>query len=361
MSQPTDSLDVKDLKDVSAGGLVREDVLDQIFGADERGTPFLEAIGEGTFSNNYSEWLEEDLLSGSTSNTASSGSDYTPTTSAHGTRIGNHAQINRRGVNVTDRAQEVEKIGRSDELGYESMRQIQALRYDQEKHALSQQASIADNPGTTVGKSAGFDAVLKTNTSFGDGGADGGFNTSTKVVDTVTAGAARGGAWSMISDQIENCFVIGSRPNLLMSVPAVTKRLGQYLVTSGRAADLVANVNGTQGETMVSNSYVDSFKTDFGFTMRLVPNWLQDEYAASTFTGEGSPIGSPQFDSVATVFGVDPAYVQKATLYGVRVSPLARNGDYVRKLIQEDWMLKVTLERAHFAIRDLTPNADWTD
>jgi hypothetical protein len=343
-------LDAAGLKSVTAGGLVREDVLDKIYGADERGTPFLDAVGGGSFDNNYSEWFEEDLLSADATNAYSSGTDYAPATTATGHRKGNHAQISRRGVNVTDRAQEIQKVGRSDEVGYETARKIQNLRYDKEAISLSNQASVADNPGSTVGKTAGLGAILKTNTLFGANGANGGFNTSTKVVDTITAGDTRVLAWSYVSSMIEACYLLGSKPTLLLGRPELTKRVGQYLIATGKAVSPVANISGTQPETVVANMYVDSFKTDFGYIMQLVPDLHQQTYLAH----DGST-------PTSVLFGIDPNYIEVPSLYGVRVKPLASNGDYVRKLIQEDWMTRVTLERAHFAIRDITPTGTVTD
>jgi hypothetical protein len=338
-------LDAKDLKDVASGGLVREDVLDKIHGADERGTPFLDAIGMGSFSNNYSEWFEEALLAADDTNAYSSGTDFAPATTATGARVGNHAQISRRGVNVTDRAQDIAKVGRSDELGYQTARKIQNLRYDQEAIALGRQASVADNPGTTVGKTAGLDAWLVTNTDNGAGGANGGFEeSSTGVVDAPTAGDKRALTWLMVTDQIEACFILGSKPTLLISHPGITKRIGNFLVET-KKVDFVANISGTQSETLVSNQFVDMFKTDFGYVMNIVPDLHQQVYTADD-TGD-----------VATVFGIDPRFLELSTLYGTRVTPLARLGDYVRKMVQTDWMLKVLLERAHFAIRDITPTA----
>lgn len=349
MTQPTDSLDIKDLKDVASGGLVKEEVLDQIFGQMQIPTDFLDMIGTGSFSNNYYEWTEETLLSANASNAFSSGTKYEPATAAHGARVGNHAQISRRGVNVTDRAEASSTVGGSGKMGFETAYQIQGLRIDQEAIFLSNQASIADNPGTTVGKTAGLGAWLATNTQHGANGAAGGFNTSTKVVDTITPGNKRALSWEYVATGIANAYAVGARPSVLFSVPTLRKGIGRYLVDTGNAATLTAEVTGTQPVDMVSNQYVDSFKTDFGYVMKVRDSRHQDTYTAAD-TGD-----------VAVLFGIDPQYVQKVSSYGVRVTPLAKEGDYDRKMIQEDWGTRVTLERAHFGIYDITPGATVVD
>lgn len=345
MAAPADYLDAKDLKDVAAGGLVREDVLEKIFDISDIPTPFLDAIGEDSYTNPYSEWTEDQLAAPSLTNAVVSGSDVNPVTAATGARVGNNAQISIKGVSVTERVQHTDNIGRSDEMGYQSARKLQELRRDVEAIALSTQASVVDDNNATAGKSGGLSAWIKTNDSFGATGASGGFNPATKVVDAPTSGTARAGTFTMIRDQIEGCYTLGAQPTLLMSVPAITKRLGEFLLTTANKAQLTANVSGTAPTDQVAQMFVDVFRTDFGFTMKIVPNRLQQTYAAG---------------AKADVFGISPEYVSVAYLYGYKVEPLAKLGLSHRKLLSVDWMLKPYLERAHFVIRDLTPTAAWT-
>ena len=97
MAAPGDYLDVDDLKDVAAGGLVREDVLDSIFDISDIPTVFLDMIGTDGFSNPYSEWTEDKLSAPDLTNKKISGSDIVSTdnkaTVANAKRVGNHAQI----------------------------------------------------------------------------------------------------------------------------------------------------------------------------------------------------------------------------------------------------------------------------
>lgn len=345
MAAPADYLDTKDLKDVQAGGLVREDVLAKIFDISDIPTPFLDMVGEGSFSNSYSEWIDDQLAAPNLNNAVVSGSDINPVTTATGARVGNHAQISTKGVSVTERVQHTDNIGRSDEMGYQTARRLQELRRDVEAIALSTQASVADDNNATAGKSAGLSAWIKTNDSFGATGASGGFNNGTKLVDAPTSGTARAGTYTMIRDQIEAVYLLGGNPTTLMSVPQITKRFSSFLFTTPDAATPTANVSGTEPASQVSQGYIDVFRTDFGFTVKIVPNRLQQAY------GGGAK---------ADVFLIDPEHVQVAYLYGYKVEPLAKLGLSHRKVLSVDWMLKCLLERAHAVIRDLTPTAAWT-
>lgn len=348
MAAPSDYLDVADLKSVAAGGIIREDVLDSIFDISEIPTPFLDMIAGSSYNNPYHEWTEDKLAAPSLTNKKVSGSDVASTDnnagSPNGKRVGNHAQISIKTVQITDRSGAIAAIGRSDEMGFQTARRLQELRRDVEAIALSGQASVQDDNNATAGQSAGAAAWLTTNKDLGGTGTVPGFQTGTKLVTAQGAGNKRGLTWTMISTQIENVYTLGGNPSVLMSVPGVTKRLGQYLFTTPYAAAPTANINGAgQAVGQVSQGYIDSFKTDFGTLMQIVPNRLQQTYTAAD-TG-----------AVANVFGLDPMYWALATLYGWKVDPLGKQGLSIRKLLSVDWTLEARLERASFLIADIQP------
>lgn len=354
MAAPADYLDTDDLKDVAAGGLVREDVLDAIFDISDIPTVFLDMIGTEGFDNSYSEWTEDKLSAPDITNKKISGSDITSAdnkaTVANAKRVGNHAQISTKPVMVTERGQAVNNIGRSDEMGYQTAERMQELRRDVEAISLTGQASVQDNGDNVAGQSAGAAAWITTNKNLGAGGAVPGFQTGTKLVTAQTAGEERGLTWTMISDLIEAVYVLGGNPSVIMSVPGVTKRLARYLFTTPYAAAPTANVNGSgMGVAQVSQGYIDTFKTDFGTLMQIVPNRLQQTYAS---------IGADPDPQVANVFGIDPRFWKLGLLYGWKVDPLAKVGLSHRKMLHVDWMLKAYLERANFLIADIDPTVD---
>lgn len=339
---PSDYLDVADLKGVAAGGLIREDVLDQIFDISDIPTPFLDMISTDTFSNSYSEWTEDKLVAPTTTNKVVSGSDANSANNnanvTNALRSGNHAQISEKLVMVTERGQSVSSIGRSDEMGYQTARRLQELRRDVEASSLSINASVQDDGVAVAGQSAGLSAWLKTNTSIGATGANGGFVTGTKLVTTRTPGTKRALSFAFISTQIENVYNLGGMSTTLMSIPGVTKRLGQFLFTTPNSAKPTQNVSGEgNGVSQTAQMFIDAFKTDFGFLMQIVPNRLQQTYGATQ----------------ADVFGLDPRFLKLSLLYGWKVDPLAKIGLSYRKMLHVDWMLKVTLERAQFIVADI--------
>lgn len=347
MAAPADYLDAKDLRDVSAGGLIREDVMQEIFDCSEVPTVFLDAVGTDTCKSDYTEWTEDELAAPNTSNAAVSGSDApaTPTTAGNAARVGNRTQISTKYVYVTQRTENVDTVAIGNTLAYKTMQKMQELRRDVEAICLTGQASVADDNNTTPGRSGGLAAWIKTHADSPGDATDGGFNTTTKLVVAYTPGTRRALTWAMIAAQIQGVYQEGSNPTLLMSVPDVTKRIAQYLFTTQYAAAPTANVSGTAPAAQVSQGYIDTFRTDFGFTMQIVPNRLQQLYE-----DDGS-------DDAAHVFGIDTDYVAVAYLQNYKVDPLAKLGLSIRRQLSVDWTLKPYLERAHFRISDVNPTA----
>jgi hypothetical protein len=152
---------------------------------------------------------------------------------------------------------------------------------------------------------------------------------------------------TLLSQQIENVYLLGGQPTVVLSHPSLTKRLAQFLFTTVYAAKPTQNVDGTgKGVAQISQGFIDSFKTDFGFMMQIVPDRLQQTYADAAG-------GTAQ--NVVNVYGLDPRFLRLGLLYGWKIDVLAKLGLSDRKLISADWMLKVLLERAHFNIADVNP------
>lgn len=346
MAQPQDSLQIADLKAVAANGLVAEDVLRKIYDVSEGiPTPLQDMLESSPVKSDYTEWTTDALEAADEDNAYADGADFDPTQSATGSRIGNNTQTGIRGVNMSEASQHSDNFGRT--LAYHTVRKIKVLRRDVEASLLSMNASVL--PTTSVaGKCGGLGAYLETNASYGTDGADGGFNTSTKVVDAATPGDGRALTWELVTDQIENCYNLGAMPTVLMSVGGVIKRISRFLLSSNApAATPTANVSGSTPTTQVSQGFVEIIKTDFGYTMKMVPNILQPTYNSD----DSSPA------AVANVFGLSPEFLAVGNFWGAKVEPLAKKGLSIRRMISRSWSLKVLNETAHFKVADILPTS----
>jgi hypothetical protein len=345
MAAPADYWDTADLKALTAGGLVNEDVMQKIWDISRIPLPFTDRVGAGTADNSYTEWTEDALGAVNTANKVVSGADASGNNAAGGSRKGNHCQNSVKVVAVTERAQSTDQIGRADEYAYQLMMRQQELRRDVEAICLLNQASVADDNNATAGQSAGLPAWLTTNTQRGATGANGGFNTGTKLVAAATPGTARALSFAYIKTAVETAYLQNAESSVLMSVPQITRRLGEFILgnpTTAKVATPTANVQGSgDGVNQTAQGYINVLVTDFGTTLEIVPNRLQQESAG------------PRAD----LFILDPSKLGIAYLKNYQTKPLAKLGLSERSQISVDWCLTPYVEKAQAVIADLTPTA----
>lgn len=342
-----DYWDSQDLKAVAAGGLVREDVMDKIFDISSIPLPFSDAVREDSHDNAYAEWTTDELNAPNVANAVVSGADAGTRTDGNGKRVGNHSQTSVEYVYVTERTQNSKVVGRSNELAYGLMQRQKELRRSVDAMALLNNASVEDDNASTAGESGGFDNWVETNIDQAEAGAaNGGFNTSTKIVDAHTdATTAVAGTEARLSALIELTYNNNGEPTILMSTPACIKRLAVRLFASARVATPTANVSGTSPNDQASQGYINVMVTDFGFTMELVPNRLQQDYNS---------------DTAASLFGIDPNMAAISYMHRYKSEPIAKLGLSHRHQISVDWCVKVYNEKAHFNYRDIDEDAAWT-
>jgi hypothetical protein len=348
MAQPGDSLSAADLRAVNVGGLLNEDVLAKVYDISPIETPYLDAVSGGSYDNPYHSWVQDTLTATTAADAQIDGADITPTMAASGARVGNHGQISTQGINVSEVTQHSDPIGRAAEEAYQRVRMINLLQNRIECAALSKQASVADNGSSVAGVTAGLAAWITTNRSLGSGGSGGGFNTSTSIVDTFTVGTSRALTWAMISTQIENCYLVGAKPTKIFSRPEVTKRLGIYLISSDFFVAPVANVGGESVSPVEMSGYVDTFRTDFGYTMTVHPVRNMALYDSADTNSTADATG---------LFGIDPMHVAVRRMWGTKIDKLGKTGLSDRSFVSTHWSNDCLLERAHFFIGDLQPTA----
>ena len=157
-----------------------------------------------------------------------------------------------------------------------------------------------------------------------------------------------------MKDAIEGAYLSNGDPSILMSVPQLIRRLNAFIIanpTSASIATPTANVSGEgKAVNQTAQGYVQVLVTDFGTSLELVPNRLQQVYDS----GDAAPV------DVCDVFFIDVARVALAYLKGYSAKPLAKLGLSERKQLSVDWTLKVYTEKAHALIRDIIPTGTIT-
>lgn len=351
MTFPADAIDNVDLKALATGGLVNEDVAQKIFRLSKVMTPFQDAIGVGSCEQDFTEWTFEELGSASTSKVRIQGSNPSTYESAGGTRVGNRTQINARTLNVSSTARKSSTIGMGDYLAYKTALEMQRIRQDIERHVCSHQASVADNNNNTAGKAGGFSAWLTSNDSLGTGGASGGYNTTTSIVDAPTVGVARQLAWAtMVGAMNLAAFDAFGNPSQLISNSQLMQGINQKIVDGTIKTTVArANVPGDGGRAIpqTAQGYFQVIVNDFGVAQTLVPNRLMP-----TYTGGGT---SSNVATAVDLLGLDPERAAMCYLDGYRNTPITTSGLNFTRDLTVQWTLRVDNEAAHFVVRDLLP------
>lgn len=330
-----------DLKAVAEGGVINEDVMQQIWDISNIPLPLTDAIGSGTADNTYTEWVEDELAAPDITNSVAETAQPTQNNAKNGARIGNHCQISIKQVGVTHRARNVDTIGYADELAYQVMERQKELRRDVEAIALTGQAGVAGATEDDPNYTAGLGAMI----------------TQGDVASDALGGGFVGGAWAgrvpgtkraltetMVRDVAQMVWEEGGNPSLLMSIPSMIRGLSAYMFTdSARIATLTAETN--QNGPATGMGSVNVFLTDFGVELQMIPNRLQQKY--DSLDG-----GADSMDA-CDAFILDPSYVELAYLQGYQTDEQGKAGMTDVRLMSVDWCTKVLNRKAHGLIGDL--------
>lgn len=333
----TDAWSSVDLDSVADGGLIREDVMDEIFDISRIPLPYTDLVGSDTVDNKHYEWTTDKLSDPDLTNAVEE--TYEPDTndSKGGTRLSCYSQISTKTVQVTHRADASDTIGRAKELAYQIMMRQRELRRDVEAIALSNQASAAPATEDDASYTAGLGAMITQGSRVGTGGG----YTSGGVWTAFTPGTKRALTETLVRDVAQGVWEEGGDPSVIMSVPAVIRKLSEYMFTdSARIATLTAETR-QQGPAKAMGS-VNVFLTDFGVELSMIPNRLQQPYDSDAGTADA-----------ASMFFLDPAFVRLTYLEGYRTDPLAKMGLANTRLMSVDWGNKLLNPEAHGIITDI--------
>lgn len=331
------------LKSVQYGGLINEDVMQKIWDISRIPLPVQDMIATDDAKQEHCEWTVDELATPDLTNAVADGHQVTnEDDSAVGNRVGNHCQNSIKVVNVSTRARNSDTIGYDDALSYQVIRRQQELRRDVDAIVMSSQASVAEQVGTgaAIGKAGGLGSWIETATA--NVGTDGGFDLSTGL--TVTPIATKAALTeSAVRDVCETVYQNGGNPSIFMSGTTVIRRFSEYLFTSSARVATLMSDQGKSREAAAALGSVNVFVTDFGVTLELHANRLQQPDAD---VGDGTAYNG---------YILDPEYLRLAYLTGYRVEPLAKNGLSDRRLMNVDWTLKVLNEKAHGMIAAIDP------
>lgn len=313
----------------------REELADKIYQITPEETPFLSLIGRKPVASTHPEWQTDTLGAVDLNNNQPEGNDWAYDAVAPTARVGSYTQISDKKIIISRTQDRTSKAGRKSELAREIAKKGVELRIDMEGIALSNQASTAGTGnGATNRKLGGFRAWLATNDTLGSGGASGGFNTSTSVVDAATNGTQRAFTKAILDATILSTYNAGGMPRTLMLSPYAKTVFSTFMSDANVAPQRYETPS--KGQTTIVAA-ADMYLSDFG-PVSVVPN-RQMARAGGTVA--------------RNAFLVDPRMVSLGVFDDIQLVKPAVTGDAEKRVLVTEYTLLVNNEAAHGVAADL--------
>lgn len=301
---------------------IREDLSDVIYNISPEDTPFVSNVGKGSISNTVFDW-QTDALAAAASNAQIEGNEQTYGAVTPTTRLQNYAQISSKNVVISGTEEKVNKAGRKSELAYQIAKRGAELKRDIEFSCLNPNAAVAGD-SSTARETASIGAFIKTNSNRGTGGDDPTYTTI--PTDVPTDGTQRAFTETILKDVIQQVWVEGGTPKMLMVGPVNKQKVSAFT----GIAEQRYNAQGAAPSTIVAAA--DIYVSDFG-NVSIVPSRFQRERDA---------------------FVIDPEYISIDYLRPMQTEKMAKTGDAEKRLMLCEWGLRVHTEKAHGMAADLT-------
>lgn len=312
----------------------REELADRIYMITPAETPFLSLIGRKPVKSTHPEWQVDDLAAIDPDNNRMEGAEWNFDALSPTVRVGNYCQISDKRLIVSRTADDVSKAGRKKEMARELAKKGKEIKTDMEIILLSNQASHAGAAdGATNRKLGGFRAWLATNDSLGAGGASGGFNSGTAIVDAATNGTQRAFTKAILDEIILAAYNAGGSPDVFMCSPYVKTVFSGFMDGSDVAQPRVTY--GKKKNAIIASA--DVYVSDFG-DVDIVPN-RQFARAGASYARNG--------------FLIDASMVHMGVFHDISVETPAKTGDATKKVLVTEYTLVVPNEKAHAVAADL--------
>lgn len=313
----------------------REELADKIYQITPEETPFLSLIGRKNVASVHPEWQTDTLASPDTTNNQPEGNDWVYQAITPTARVGNYTQISDKRIIISRTQENTSKAGRKSEIAREVAKKGVELRTDMEVISLSNQASSAGSgDGATNRKLGGFRAWLATNDSLGAGGASGGFNTSTGIVDAATNGTQRAMTKALLDATILSTYNAGGNPDVLMVSPYAKTVFSSFMSDAAVAQQRYATKSSGQTKIVAA---ADVYLSDFG-EISVVPNRQMARAGATV---------------ARNAFLIDPKMVTLGVFDDISLEKPAKTGDAEKRVLVVEYTLHVNNEAGNGVIADI--------
>lgn len=314
---------------------IREELSDMISMITPEETPFVSMIGERKVNSVHPEWQTDTLATPDVTNNRPEGSDWTFQAISPTTRVGNYTQISDKRIIISGTLEAVIKAGRKSELAREIRKKGLELRIDKEVIAISNQASSAGSgDGATNRTTGALRAWLSTNDDLGAGGASGGFNAGTSVVDAATNGTQRAFTKTIMDNTIASTYTAGGNVDMIMLSPYVKRVFSSFMSDANVATQRY--VTPKTGQTKIVGA-ADTYESDFG-ELSVTVNRQMARAGASI---------------ARNVYFLDTSKLAIGVLRPIKLEEAAKTGDAEKRVLLTEWTLLVDNEASQGVAADI--------
>lgn len=249
----------------------REELSDVVSRITPEDTPIYSMAGKESASAVYPEW-EIDALAAPASNAYPEGDEYGYDSSSPVTRVGNYTQIMRKTWIVSNTQEAVDNAGRAEKIKNLRLKRGIEIRKDTELAIVTNTASV----GTGTRLMGGLPSWITSNVSRGATGANGGFNSGTKLTVAETTGTQRAFTKALLDTTMQSAYQSGASLKYLVVSPYVKSVFVTFMSDANVASFRYAAGDGGRN-TVVATA--DIYEGPFG-KVSVVPNRVMATSAA---------------------------------------------------------------------------------
>jgi hypothetical protein len=293
-----------------------EDVSDIIANISPTDTPFLSALRKTKANNTLHEFIKDSLTSVAL-NAQLEGDNFAPQSRPTPVRMNNRTQIQYKVVSVSRTQQASNPYGMKNMLAYQMANAGKEMKREAE-FALTQNTTAVSGNSTTPRQLRGLEGWIATNNDLGATGVAP--NPITNVAPT--DGTKRAFTEAQLKNVLQQCFIQGGNPELIMVGPSQKQTFSTFTGNSTRFKE---------AEDGKLNAAISVYVSDFG-TLKVVPN---------------------RFQRTSTAFVLDMNYWALAEFTAPSMQDLPSTFDGVGKAMTWEFTLEGRQEASSGAIRDL--------
>lgn len=290
---------------------VREDLEDVIYDISPMDTFFFTNAGRTKVTNTRHDW-QTDALDTPAINIQVEGDEFSAASIVPTVKLNNYCTISRKDFIVSDTARAVNTAGYKEEVAYQTVRKIKALKRDIETHALSTRyASAGTSALARCG--AGVEAWLRLGAHVhpNQSAASTPAFTSGLPASAVVNGTATALTVGQLTTALQQAWSMGGETDTILVGPALKAVIDAFTGIATRFRNVAAN---SQADIVTA---ADIFVSDFG----------------------SHKVQLSRYVSSTTVLCMDMKMWSIGWLRPINVQDIAKTGDATKKMVVGEWVV----------------------